>query len=58
MSRLTQLFTFPAMLGGMLLAAGLALTGRRLTRKEGIGLLAYYGIYVGALVTLTCWRGA
>jgi len=47
-------FLLMAVLGGMILAAWLALTGQRLTRKEGLGLLAYYGIYLGALVTLTC----
>lgn len=52
MSRLTQLLNFPAMLVGMLLAAGLGISDRRLTRWEGCLLLLYYFAYVGLVVGL------
>ncbi len=53
MDRLTQIFNFPAMLAVMLLALWVLLTDRRITRREGALLLAAYGAYLAALVTLT-----
>jgi cation:H+ antiporter len=52
MTRLTQLLNFPAMLVGMVLAAGLGISDRRITRWEGGLLLVYYFAYVGLVVGL------
>ncbi|MGH7819652.1 MAG: calcium/sodium antiporter [Candidatus Binatia bacterium] len=53
MSRATQLFNFPALLAGMALVLVAIRSDRRVTRREGAGLLAYYGAYLAALVVLT-----
>ncbi len=51
--RATQLFNFPAMLVMMVLLAIFLRTDRRLTRGEGIALLAAYGLYLAVLVGIT-----
>lgn len=56
MDRLTQLFNLPAMLGVMALLAWMLRSDRRLTRREGVVLLAVYGVYLALVVTLN-WRG-
>jgi len=53
MDRVTQLFNFPAMLGMMLLLVWMLRTDKRLSRREGIGLLAAYAFYLACLVVLT-----
>ncbi len=53
MDRFTQLFSFPALLLVMVLLVVMLWTDRRLTRREGIVLLAVYGIYVLALSAIT-----
>lgn len=53
MDRLTQLFNFPAMLGVMLLLVWMLRTDKRLSRREGVALLAVYAIYLAFLVVLT-----
>jgi cation:H+ antiporter len=50
MDRFTQLFNFPAMLAMMGLLLGMMVTGRRVTRREGVTLLVVYGAYLTALV--------
>jgi len=46
MDRVTQLFNFPAMLGMMLLLVWMLRTDKRLSRREGIGLLDAYAFYL------------
>jgi cation:H+ antiporter len=58
MDSLTQLFNFPAMLSVMLLLIWMLRTDKRLTRREGVALLAVYAIYLAFLVVLTPRRGA
>jgi cation:H+ antiporter len=53
MSRLTQIYNFPAMLALMLLSSWLILSGRKITRREGGILLAFYAVYIVVLVALT-----
>jgi len=53
MDRLTQLFNFPAMLDLMLLLVWMLRTDKRLSRREGVALLAFYAIYLAFLVVLT-----
>lgn len=53
MSRVTQVFNFPAMLAFMALLLWMLLTDRRVTRREGVILLAVYLVYVAALVGIT-----
>jgi cation:H+ antiporter len=53
MSRATQLFNFPAMLLIFALLLWMLLTGRRITRKEGVALLVFYNLYLAGLVLLT-----
>ncbi|MBM3879109.1 MAG: calcium/sodium antiporter [Verrucomicrobia bacterium] len=51
LDRPTQVFSFPMMVLGMLLLLWMLLTDRRITRREGLGLLAFYGVYlVGAVL--------
>ena len=57
MGRLMQLFNFSAMLAIMVLLLWVLLTDRRVTRREGAVLLAAYGAYLAALVTLTLLQG-
>jgi cation:H+ antiporter len=57
LDRLTQLFNFPAMLAFMALLLWMLLTDHRVTRREGAVLLAAYGAYLAALVTLTFCQG-
>lgn len=52
MTRLTQLFNFPAMLVMFGLLIWFMLSGRRVTRKEGIALLVFYNFYIASLVLL------
>ncbi len=52
-SRATQLFNFPALLAICGLLLWMLLTDRRLTRREGVGLLAAYALYLVMLVGLT-----
>jgi cation:H+ antiporter len=59
MDRLTQLFNFPAMLVAMLLLLWTLSSDRRVTRREGCMLLAFYGSYLSILVAITfATRGA
>jgi len=53
MSRATQLFNFPALLLCMFLVLYMIMRGKRISRKQGICLLAFYGIYISTLVLLT-----
>lgn len=53
LDRLTQLFNFPALLAVMALLIVMLWTGRRVTRREGIVLLAVYGVYLAALAGMT-----
>ena len=52
MSRLTQIFDFPAMLALMGLLVWSLLTQHRLTRREGVILLVSYAAYIAAVVIL------
>lgn len=56
MSRATQLFNFPALLLCMFLVLLMILRGKKITRKQGAGLLAFYGIYISILLLLTLLR--
>lgn len=51
--RTTQLFNFPAMLVMMALLVVFLRTGQRMTRREGVSLLAAYALYLLALVGIT-----
>jgi cation:H+ antiporter len=53
MSRATQVYNCSAMLGAMGLVVALALSGRRVTPREGWTLLGAYGLYLLGLVGLT-----
>lgn len=53
MDRLTQLFNFPAMLAVMALLFWMLWTDRRVSRREGVVLLAVYAAYIIALVVVT-----
>jgi cation:H+ antiporter len=53
MDRLTQTFNFPAMLAAMLLLLWMLLSDRRVTRREGVVLLAAYTAYIICLIALT-----
>jgi cation:H+ antiporter len=53
MSRATQLLNFPALLVVFGLLLGMLLSGRRVSRKEGVALLVTYSFYLCALVFLT-----
>lgn len=55
MSRLTQLFNFPAMLVGMIVVSLMIMRGKGVTRRQGAGLLAFYGTYILVLVLLTAF---
>jgi cation:H+ antiporter len=57
LSRVTQLFNFPALLMAMTLLLVMVISERRITRREGVGLLSFYGLYLAALVALTLLRG-
>ena len=52
MRRATQLLNFPALLAVFGLLLWMLLTDRRVTRKEGVGLLLTYCLYLCALVFL------
>lgn len=56
MDRLTQVFNFPALLVTMLLMLWVLKTDKRVTRREGALLLAFYAVYLGAVVALTVWQ--
>jgi cation:H+ antiporter len=53
LSRAEQLFNFPAMLLMMGLLLYMLLSGRRVTRREGVILLVCYGVYISLLVVVT-----
>jgi cation:H+ antiporter len=53
LDRLTQLFNFPALLAVMALLCWMLWSDRRVTRREGVTLLAVYGVYLAALVGIT-----
>lgn len=53
MSRAAQLYNFPALLLLLLLLVGMLASHSRITRREGAGLLAFYGAYIVGLVVLT-----
>jgi len=53
MDRLTQVFNFPAMLAIMGLLWWMLRTDHRVTRREGLVLLAAYGSYLAVLIALT-----
>lgn len=57
LDRLTQVFNFPAMLAVMALLGWILWTDRRVTRREGVILLAVYGAYLAALVGLRIAAG-
>ncbi len=52
LSRATQLLNFPAMLAIFGLLLWMLVTDRQVTRKEGVGLLLAYSLYLCALVFL------
>jgi len=52
MSRLTHLLNFPVMLAAMLLVYAWVSSRRRITRRQGAGLLLGYGAYLVVLVGL------
>jgi cation:H+ antiporter len=52
MSRVTQLFNFPAMLVLMILATVMVISDSRVSRKEGGVLLGFYTGYIAVLVLL------
>jgi cation:H+ antiporter len=52
MTRKTQAYNFPAMVGVFVLLLVLARTGRRLTRKEGWALIVFYAVYLVGLILL------
>lgn len=56
MDRHTQLFNFPAMLIVMGLLLWVLLTDRKVTRREGMVLLASYALYLALLVVMTAAR--
>ncbi len=56
MTRVTQLFNFPAMLVVFGLMLWMFVNGGRVSRREGSVLLAAYGVYLGMLVALTLGR--
>lgn len=58
MSRVTQLFNFPALLLLMALVAFLILRCRGITRRQGVWLLGFYVLYVAGLVILTVLKKA
>jgi cation:H+ antiporter len=53
MDRQTQLLNFPAMLIVMAVLAWMLWTDRRVTRREGVMLVAIYAVYIAAIVVLT-----
>jgi cation:H+ antiporter len=53
MDRQTQVFNFAAMLIVMGLLLWMLLTDRRVTRREGAGLLVTYAAYIGILLWIT-----
>lgn len=57
LTRFTQVLNFPAMLILMLLVANFGLSDRRVSRREGVLLLAYYGTYLALLVGLSLAGG-
>jgi cation:H+ antiporter len=58
MDRLNQLLNFPVMLAIMLLLVWMLRTDHRLTRREGVVLLAIYVCYLATLVVCTFVRRA
>ena len=58
MSRVMQLFNLPAMLILMVAGYWMITSGGRLTRREGIGLLVFYGAYLLGIVVLGLMRRA
>jgi cation:H+ antiporter len=58
MSRVTQLFNFPALLLLMALVAFFILRCRGITRSQGVWLLGFYVLYVAGLVILTVLKKA
>ena len=53
LDRWTQVFNFPALLVMMGLLLWMLLTDRRVTRREGVILLATYAVYLAGLVAFT-----
>jgi cation:H+ antiporter len=53
LSRFTQCFNFPALLLLMAVLVVMILSGRRVSRREGVTLLCLYGGYIAALVIFT-----
>ncbi len=53
MTRAVQLLNFPGLIVGTLLAFGFLRSGRRLSRREGMALLGFYGIYLVIVTSLT-----
>ena len=58
LDRLTQLFNFPAMIVMMLLLFWILWTDRRITRREGVTLLACYSLYLATLILITILAAA
>jgi Ca2+/Na+ antiporter len=57
MSRATQLLNFPALLVMMLLLVLAIFTAKRITRREGLVLLAAYALYITILIGMTVLYG-
>lgn len=55
LDQFTQLFNFPALLVVMGTLVVMLWTGRCLSRREGVGLLGLYGLYLVALIGCTLW---
>jgi cation:H+ antiporter len=53
MDRLTQVFNFPAMLATMAVLLWMLISDRKITRREGVALLAIYVGYLTMLVAVT-----
>lgn len=56
MSRVTQRFDFPALLGLMGLLVWTLWTQHRITRREGVMLLCFYAAYITGVVLLAVWN--
>ena len=53
MTRAVQLLNFPGLLAGTVLAFYFLYSGRRLSRREGLWLLGFYGVYLAVVVGVT-----
>jgi len=53
MNRITQQYNFPALLCAMVLVGVVGLSGRQVTRREGVLLLGCYGLYLIGVISLS-----